>query len=128
MLVVFVERALEDAGNMTFFLEAARDLADRVVREAEELAATARRAPASVGPPQWVCALSPNNREQLRTPHPRPVEQSVAPKIAQLAGPQTRADGHVRLTQEPRRDCESARAATIPPIAPNRCPCQEMPT
>jgi hypothetical protein len=35
-LVVFVPRLLEDAGNLTFFLDAAREIAGRVVREVEE--------------------------------------------------------------------------------------------
>jgi hypothetical protein len=51
MLAVFVERALEDAGSLTFFLEAARDLAGRVVREVDELAAAGRPMAASVAPP-----------------------------------------------------------------------------
>jgi hypothetical protein len=50
-LTVFVERVLEDAGNLTFFLEAARDLAGRVVKEVDELAAARRPLPASVAPP-----------------------------------------------------------------------------
>jgi len=41
-LAVYVPRVLEDAGNLTFFLDAARHLAGRVLRETDE--ALARRA------------------------------------------------------------------------------------
>jgi hypothetical protein len=46
-LCVFVPRALDDAGNLTFLIDAARHLAERVMAEVGEETARASREPAA---------------------------------------------------------------------------------